>query len=121
MNKLFALLTALFFAGVAHTQDTITSERAKDYVGKRVLLCDRVNYGEYVNISKDQPVVLYVGPEHPNHHLTLVFTKKALRYFKFDPEKKMLNKRFCVRGRISEYEGKPAIYVRSRRMLNEED
>ncbi|WP_207496748.1 hypothetical protein [Aridibaculum aurantiacum] len=123
------ILLLLFVANSTNAQvrpkfkdaDTITAAQAKDYQGKRVTVCDRVNYGRYVNVNKNAPVRLWVGPDYPNHYLTLVFPQNDLKRFSVDPEKKMLNKRFCVVGRITSHEGKPAIIVKEERQLNAEE
>ena len=102
-------------------QDTITAAKAKQYVGKEVVLCDRVNYGRYVNINKTAPVRLYVGPDFPNHHFTLVFPQDELARFSFDPEKKMINKRFCATGPITIYRKKPAMIIKNESQINAEE
>jgi hypothetical protein len=126
MKQLIILIGVLFFiqpvkAQDSKSMDTITSVDAAKYIGKKVLLCDRVNYGRYVRVEKDQPKILYVGPDYPKHNLVLVFTQQNLRYFSFDPERKMINKRFCIRGTITKYKGKPAIFVTTEDQLNEEE
>ena len=122
MKKIISILaiTCLSLSSLL-AQDTINASQAKDFMGKDVLLCDRVNYGRYLEVSKKRPVTLFVGPDYPDHYLTLVFTKQALRLFSFDPEKKMVNKRFCVKGKIEKWRGKPAIYIKRESDLNEEE
>ena len=121
MIRLILSAALLFSATQAMASDTITAVKAKDFVGKQVTLCDRVNYGRYLNISKNQATILWVGPDYPNHYLYLVFPKESLQRFSFDPEKKMINKRFCVVGKIELFREKPAIYIRSEGQLNEEE
>ncbi|MEJ7831087.1 MAG: hypothetical protein WKF91_22970 [Segetibacter sp.] len=121
MKQLILVITIFFIVQESKAGDTITAVKAKSYIGKEVTLCDRVNYGRYLNVSKKQPTILWVGPDYPNHYLYLVFPKESLRMFSFDPEKKMINKRFCVKGKIEKFRGKPAIYIRSESQLNEEE
>ena len=122
MKKVICLFSfVLLITTIAVAQDTITSAKAKDYVGKKVVLCDRVNYGKYVDVSKDANIRLTVGPDYPNHNLTLIFPETNLVRFSFDPEQKMLNKRFCVMGTITTYRNKPAIYVTDEKQINVEE
>ncbi len=121
MKQLLLASIIFFTAQESKAEDTITAVKAKSYMGKEVTLCDRVNYGRYLNVQKNQPVILWVGPDYPNHYLYLVFPKESLRTFSFDPEKKMINKRFCVKGKIEKFRGKPAIFIRSESQLNEEE
>jgi hypothetical protein len=113
------LLAVCTFSGKA--QDTITASKAKANVGKQVVLCDRVNYGRYLNMNKTAPVRLYVGPDYPNHYFTLVFPQDVLARFSFDPEKKMINKRFCATGTITMYRKKPAMIIKSESQVNAEE
>jgi hypothetical protein len=119
--KALVLILIFFIAQQSRAQDTITAKQAKEFVGKEVTLCDRVNYGRYLNVQKNQETILWVGPDYPNVYLYLIFPPEALRMFSFDPEKKMVGKRFCVYGVIKKFRGKPAMYVRSENNLNEEE
>ncbi len=62
MKKLIYLLLLLLTGTALHAQrDTIKAAEAQKFVGKTVLLCDRVNNGHMDNISKDEPTIVYVG------------------------------------------------------------
>jgi hypothetical protein len=122
MKKLAYLLFALFCGTALFAQqDTVTANKAQQFVGKTVLLCDRIKNGHMDNISKDEPTVVYVGDTYETRTLALVFTKDVLRSFSYDPEKKMENHTFCVHGKVEMYKGKPAIFVQSEDQLNVED
>ena len=122
MKKLIYLLVILLSGTALHAQrDTITAGQARNFVGKNVLLCDRVKDGHMDNISKDEPTVVYVGDTYETSSLLLVFNKNDLKTFSFDPEKKMENHTFCVHGKVAMYKGKPAIYVKSEEQLNVEE
>lgn len=122
MKKVAGILFIAFSSTALYAQrDTITAAQAKDFVGKQVLLCDRVKNGHMDNISKDEPTVVYIGDTYETRTLALVFTKADLKNFSFDPEKKMENHTFCVHGTITMYKDKPAIYVKSEEQLNVED
>ena len=122
MKKLIYLLFMLLGGTALHAQqDTVTAVKAGQFVGKTVLLCDRVKNGHMDNISKDEPTIVYVGDTYETRTLALVFTKDVLKTFSFDPEKKMENHTFCVNGKIEMYKGKPAIFVKSEDQLHVED
>jgi hypothetical protein len=123
MKKLVYLLLIVLCGNTLYAQQEskITAVQAKDFIGKNVLLCDRVKDGHMDNISKDEPTIVYVGDTYETRTLALLFTKDVLKNFSFDPEKKMENHTFCVHGKITMYKGKPAIYVQSEDQLNVED
>jgi hypothetical protein len=121
MKTLFTFLLLAGGCSLSYAQDTISAVDASKYINKKVTVCDRVNYGKRVNVNKNTPTVLYVGPDYPNHHLALYFPKNVVRRFSFDPEKKMINKRFCASGKITLHENKPAIIIRRESQVNEEE
>jgi hypothetical protein len=114
--KALKLLFLLFIANHAiAAQDTITAVKAKDYIGKTITVCDRITYGVMVNINKNTPTILYVGPDYPNHYLSLYIPRHVVRRFSFDPEKKMINKRFCATGKITMYKASPLYALKANR------
>jgi len=117
----FFLIIFIMASNNITAQDTIHAVSAKSYIGKKVVVCDRVNYGRLLYINKKAPTILFVGPDHPNHYLTLYFPYNHLRRFSFDPEKKMINKRFCATGTVKSFEGKPALYIKNEANLNVEE
>ena len=122
MKKLLYLIFILLTGTAVHAQqDTVTAARAKDYIGKQVLVCGRVNDGHMDNISKDEPTIVFVGDTYQTRVLALIFDKHDLKNFSYDPEKKMENHTFCVQGKVEMYKGKPAIYVKTEAQLNVED
>jgi hypothetical protein len=120
MKKLVYFVFILLYGTAVRAQQEsqITAAQAQNYIGKTVQLCDRVKDGHMDNISKDEPTIVYVGDTYETRTLALVFTKDVLNGFKYDPEKKMENHKFCVHGKITTYKGKPAIYVQSEDQLN---
>ncbi len=52
MKQLISGAIIFFIAQESKAGDTITAVKAKSYSGKEVTLCDRVNYGRYLNVSK---------------------------------------------------------------------
>jgi hypothetical protein len=111
------LLTQHCFA----VQDTITAVKAKQFVGKTKTVCDRIDGNIMIKVNKKDPTILYVGPDYDNRLMALYFPNHVVRRFSFAPEKKMNNKRFCVTGKITLYENKPAIIIRNEAQVNEEE
>lgn len=120
MKTLFIYLVSCCIGSSVNAQDTTSAAKIKDYMGKKVTVCDRVSYGRLVSINTTGPTILYVGPD-PDYHLALFFPEFEVQRFSFDPEKKMINKRFCATGEITTYNNKPVMYIRSESQVNEEE
>lgn len=104
----------LFFIAsntIVQAQTSITPKEAKDHMGDSVQVCDRVLGGKYLLQAKDAPARLYIGSRQPNPMLTIVINADVRRLMKYDPEKKLVNKKVCVKGVITTYEGRPAIVL----------
>lgn len=80
-------------------------------------VCDIIKEASLDNISRDEPTVLYTGTSFKNRTLALIFTKRVLAGFKYNPVSKMTNQKFCVEGKITLYKGRPAVYVKSESQL----
>jgi HSP20 family protein len=114
MKKLIlASIILTFCASLLAQENNITAVQAINYVGKTVLVCDRIDEAALDNISRDEPTVLYTGTSFDNRTLALVFSKEVLATFSYNPTAKMINHKFCVHGRIKMYKGKPAVFIKS--------
>lgn len=114
MKKIVFLNIFLLIAYMVNAQqNSITAAEAKDYIGKKVQVCDMISQAILPSIAKDEPTVLYIGNSYNNRTLALIFTKKVLHKFSYDPDKKMVNQKFCAKGKLSMYEGKPGMYIKS--------
>ena len=103
MKKLISVSMFLFFYSLLHAQQNITAIQAKNYVGKTMQVCDIIKEATLDNISKDEATILYTGTSFKNRTLALVFTKKVLKAFSYNPVSKMINQKFCAKGKISMY------------------
>ncbi|KQN35816.1 hypothetical protein ASE92_06625 [Pedobacter sp. Leaf41] len=109
MKKLSLLIFSSLIFTVEKAQKQISIDSASEYIGQKVTVCDSV-YS-----IKVLPHLTFVNMKgnYPDQKLTLVFYKKDLHLFNMEPAKLYLSKRICVKGRISNYEGKPQIIIRS--------
>ncbi len=122
MKTLFLLVSLLAISVLVMAQeDSINASLAKNYIGQKKMICGEITQARLKNISKDEPSILFTGPDYENRTLALVFTKRVLRRFPFNPNLKMINHKFCVKGKIKLYEGRPAIFIKGDEQLNVED
>jgi DNA/RNA endonuclease YhcR with UshA esterase domain len=101
-----------FFTGL-HAQITITAAEAKDHINQIVSICDKIVDGRYLESSATKPTLLNVGGTYPDNIFTIVINSASRPNFSFKPEEYYVNKRVCVTGKLSEYNGKPQIVVLS--------
>lgn len=99
----------------------ITIDQLAAYRGKTVKICDRVTEVKLPNISKDRGSELYVGGHFPDQKFTIFIPKSVREKFSYNPEEKMVNKRFCIVGKLTRHKGKPAIVVKNENQINEEE
>ncbi len=119
MKTLLFILGLLWMSSAVHAQeDSINASLAKDYVGEIKMVCGKIQQARLKDISKDEANVLYTGPSYEDRTLALVFTKRVLKRFPYNPNSKMINHKFCIKGKIVMYKGKPAIYVVDEEQLN---
>lgn len=105
MKKL-ATIAILIFAGIsAKSQNTISINEVSKHIGETVNICDSV----YTGRTLANLTLLNLGGAFPKQALTVVVNKADLVNFKESPEKLYLNKKLCITGKITEYNGKPQI------------
>lgn len=110
--RIFTSIAIVFIStSLCKAQNEIKPEDAAKHMGDSVRVCSVVLEGKYLQQAKDAPTRLFMGSRQPDPDLTIVIPKDVKLRMKYDPEKKLVNKHVCVTGKISSYEGRPAIYV----------
>lgn len=107
---LFFLLLA-FASITAKAQAQVNATEAAKHVGDSVVVCDKAFGGIYLDKSKDGFTFINIGDKYPNQKLTLVIKGDVRKTFSFLPEKVLVNKNICVKGKVTEYKGKPQIMI----------
>ncbi len=120
--KIAATFSILFFlTTTCKAQVEINAQEAAQHIGDSVQVCDIVLEGKYLYEAKDEPAQLFMGSRLPDPLLTIVIPKNVRMGFNYDPEKKLVNKHVCVTGRVSTFEGRPAIIVRDENSIRDLD
>ena len=119
--KAIMFFSVLIISVHTKAQTEIKAEDAAKHMNDSVRVCDMILEGKYLDEAKDAPTQLYMGSKQPDPMLTIVIPKAVKDRFKYDPEKKLVNKHVCVTGRITSFEGRPAIYVYSENNINDLD
>lgn len=110
MKKLIVIAATLFTTG-AIGQTRIGLEDVKKHIGDSVAVCGKVFGGRYLESSNGAPTLINIGGAYPNELLTVVIFGTDRARFKDKPEENWKDKHVCVKGKISEYRGKPQIVI----------
>ncbi|HXE36313.1 MAG TPA: DNA-binding protein [Verrucomicrobiae bacterium] len=100
------LLSALSLVALA--QKRLSSAEAKEHYGENATVCGDVVSTRYAASSKGQPTFLNLDKAYPNQIFTVVIWGSNRSKFK-TPEEDYKDKRICVSGRITAYDGLPEI------------
>ena len=92
---------------------TYTGAEAKDHIGEKVTVCDKVFGTRFLENSNGQPTFLNMGAAYPNSPFTVVVFGNDRSNFKEKPELYYNNKKVCVTGLVKEYNGKAEIIITS--------
>lgn len=90
----------------------VTAEQARDHVGERATVCDRVASAHFASRSRGRPTFLNLGRPYPHAIFTVVVWGRDRARFG-QPEKQYRDKHVCVTGFISVYRGQPDMTVRN--------
>ena len=115
----------LFFIGFyvsgplsAQSEQTIEVKEAYKYVGETKIVCGRIVSTKYLKRSSGGPIFLNFGRDYPNQQMTgLIWFGRFAEYFSYKPEKKLKRKTVCVKGLISEHEGKTQMEIRTEQQI----
>ena len=94
-----------FVASMAFSQDTITAQQAKMYMGKEVVLTGRISSYRLASEGKTTNLI-NIDRAFPNHIFTIVVSTQYLVERKIDLER-LKGKFVQVKGTISTYDKDP--------------
>ena len=111
----FLLIPSLSFA---QAEQAIEVKEAYKYVGQTKIVCGRIVSTKYLKRSSGGPIFLNFGRDYPNQQMTgLIWFGRFSEYFSYKPEKKLKRKTVCVKGLISEHEGKTQMEIRTEQQI----
>ena len=119
--KFFSCLGLLIFTSpylLAQSEQAIEVKEAYKYVGETQIVCGRVVSTKYLKRASGGPIFLNFGRDYPNQQMTgLIWFGRFSEYFSYKPEKFLKRKNVCVKGYISEHEGKTQMEIRTEKQI----
>ena len=111
----FFILSSTIFA---QGEQAIEVKEAYKYVGENKIVCGRIVSTKYLKRSSGGPIFLNFGRDYPNQQMTgLIWFGRFSDYFSYKPEKKLKRKTVCVKGLISEHDGKTQMEIRTEKQI----
>ena len=112
----FLLLSPLSLK--AQSEQPIEVKEAYKYVGETKIVCGRIVSTKYLKRASGGPIFLNFGRDYPNQQMTgLIWFGRFSEYFTYKPEKFLKRKNVCVKGYISEHEGKTQMEIRTEKQI----
>ena len=100
---------------------SISWDKASQYIGERVTVCGPVAGTKYASTSKGKPTFLNIGRAYPDPgRFTVVIWGNYRSNFSSPPEIYYADKTICVYGLVTEYEGIPQIEVKTPDQIQEQ-
>ena len=119
--KFFSYLGLLLLSPVylsAQSENAIEVKEAYKYVGETKIVCWKIVSTKYLKRASGGPIFLNFGRDYPNQQMTgLIWFGRFSEYFSYKPEKFLKRKNVCVKGYISEYEGKTQMEIRTEKQI----
>ena len=119
--KIFSYLSLLLLNPIylsAQSDNAIEVREAYKYVGETKIVCGKIVSTKYLKRASGGPIFLNFGRDHPNQQMTgLIWFGRFSEYFSYKPEKFLKRKNVCVKGYISEYEGKTQMEIRTEKQI----
>ena len=110
------LLNPLYLS--AQSEQAIKVNEAYKYVGETKIVCGKIVSTKYLKRASGGPIFLNFGRDYPNQQMTgLIWFGRYSEYFSYKPEKFLKRKNVCVKGYISEYEGKTQMEIRTEKQI----
>ena len=120
-TKIFSYLGLLLLSPIylsAQSENAIEVREAYKYVGETKIVCGKIVSTKYLKRASGGPIFLNFGRDYPNQQMTgLIWFGRFSEYFSYKPEKFLKRKNVCVKGYISEYEGKTQMEIRTEKQI----
>ena len=118
INLIFISFFILSSTISAQGEQAIEVKEAYKFVGETKIVCGRIVSTKYLKRSSGGPIFLNFGRDYPNQQMTgLIWFGRFSDYFSYKPEKKLKRKTVCVKGLISEHEGKTQMEIRTEKQI----
>ena len=119
--KIFSYLGLLLLSPIylsAQSENAIEVREAYKYVGETKIVCGKIVSTKYLKRASGGPIFLNFGRDYPNQQMTgLIWFGRFSEYFSYKPEKFLKRKNVCVKGYISEHEGKTQMEIRTEKQI----
>ncbi len=120
-NKLFSSFVVIFLITTnlyAQSEEAVQVKEAYKYIGETKIVCGRIVSTKYLKRASGGPIFLNFGRDYPNQQMTgLIWFGRFSEYFSYKPEKFLKRKNVCVKGYISEYDGKTQMEIRTEKQI----
>jgi hypothetical protein len=107
-RMLLTALIGIILLSPVQAQKKFSPSEAKEHFGENATVCGEVVSARYAASSKGQPTFLNLEKPYPNQIFTVVIWGSNRGKFK-TPEEDYKEKKICVTGKITAYDGLPEI------------
>ena len=103
---------------LAESEQPIEVKEAYKYIGETKIVCGRIVSTKYLKRSSGGPIFLNFGRDYPNQQMTgVIWYGRYSNYFSYKPDKFLKRKNVCVKGNISDYEGRTQMEIRTEKQI----
>ena len=124
MNKLiistafFVALSGLTTNIFSQEEQPIKASEAYKHLGETKIVCGRIVSTKYLKNSSGGPIFLNFGRDYPNQQMTgVIWYGRYSKYFSYRPDKFLKRKSVCVKGLISDYDGRTQLEIRTEKQI----
>ena len=102
----------------AESEEVIDVKEAYKHIGETKIVCGRIVSTKYLKRSSGGPIFLNFGRDYPNQQMTgVIWYGRYSNYFSYKPDKLLKRKNVCVKGNISDYEGRTQMEIRTEKQI----
>ena len=102
----------------AESEEIIDVKEAYKHIGETKIVCGRIVSTKYLKRSSGGPIFLNFGRDYPNQQMTgVIWYGRYSNYFSYKPDKFLKRKNVCVKGNISDYEGRTQMEIRTEKQI----